>query len=153
MDLWQYIENDSFAAYPVIEFCDPPFPKRPLPPGIGRQLCVEPFVKVGTGHRPGPDIGELLPKADLHLLTFYIAGHSRWKIRLVWWRGAGQLDPTKKWVFWWLCWGYSVNEITEQLGISPNLKESSGAFGLCPVGSVVLFSTAGGTPLRKLERR
>lgn len=37
------------------------------------------------------------------------------------WREAlDTLDPTMRWVFWRLYWGYSVNEIAEQLGISPN---------------------------------
>lgn len=37
------------------------------------------------------------------------------------WREAlDTLSPTMRWVFWRLYWGYSVNEIAEELGISPN---------------------------------
>jgi RNA polymerase sigma factor (sigma-70 family) len=37
------------------------------------------------------------------------------------WREAlDTLHPTMRWVFWRLYWGYSVNEIAEELGISPN---------------------------------
>ncbi len=37
------------------------------------------------------------------------------------WREALEtLDPEMRWVFWRLYWGFSVNEIAEQLGISPN---------------------------------
>lgn len=37
------------------------------------------------------------------------------------WREAlDSLDPTMRWVFWRLYWGYSVNEIAAQLGIPPN---------------------------------
>jgi RNA polymerase sigma factor (sigma-70 family) len=37
------------------------------------------------------------------------------------WREALEtLDPTMQWVLWRLYWGFSVNEIAAQLGISPN---------------------------------
>ena len=47
------------AAYPVIEACDLPAPKPPLPPRFEGQLCGEPFVKVGTRHRPKTVGGQL----------------------------------------------------------------------------------------------
>ena len=39
---------------------------------------------------------------------------------ITWREALDTLEPTMKWVFWRLYWGYSVNEIAEQLGISPN---------------------------------
>jgi RNA polymerase sigma factor (sigma-70 family) len=39
---------------------------------------------------------------------------------ITWREALDTLDLTMKWVFWMLYWGYSVNEIAEQLGISPN---------------------------------
>lgn len=37
------------------------------------------------------------------------------------WREALEtLDPKMRWVLWRLYWGFSVNEIADQLGISPN---------------------------------
>lgn len=37
------------------------------------------------------------------------------------WREALEtLDPMMRWVFWRLYWGYSVNEIADELGIAPN---------------------------------
>ncbi len=41
--------------------------------------------------------------------------------KIITWRETlDSLDPTMQWVFWRLYWGFSVNEIAAQLGISPN---------------------------------
>jgi RNA polymerase sigma factor (sigma-70 family) len=39
---------------------------------------------------------------------------------ITWREALDSLDPTMQWVLWRLYWGFSVNEIAAQLGISPN---------------------------------
>ena len=39
---------------------------------------------------------------------------------ITWREALDSLDPTMRWVLWRLYWGFSVNEIAAQLGISPN---------------------------------
>jgi RNA polymerase sigma factor (sigma-70 family) len=39
---------------------------------------------------------------------------------ITWREALDTLDPTMRWVLWRLYWGFSVNEIADQLGISPN---------------------------------
>lgn len=39
---------------------------------------------------------------------------------ITWREALDSLDPTMRWVLWRVHWGFSVNEIAAQLGISPN---------------------------------
>lgn len=56
----------------------------------------------------------------LHAIGRRRAGEAEMEKAITWREALDTLDPTMQWVLWRLYWGFSVNDIADQLGIPPN---------------------------------
>ena len=74
------IDRLNSRAIPVVEICDLPVPKQPLPPRDRRQLCGESFTEMATRTRPQADGNFIQSKVTIafrksRLKTFTVKPH------------------------------------------------------------------------------